>query len=45
MIRRTISYKESKIILCVYKTLVRQHAEYGIARVFGTLNTGRTENC
>ena len=28
MIRRTISYKEPKIILSLYKTLVRPHVEY-----------------
>ena len=28
MIRRTISYKEPKIMLSLYKTLVRPHVEY-----------------
>jgi len=28
MIRRTISYKEPKIMLSLYKTLVKPHAEY-----------------
>ena len=28
MIRRTISYKEPRIMLSLYKTLVRPHVEY-----------------
>jgi len=28
MIRRTITYKETKIMLSLYKTLVRPHVEY-----------------
>ena len=28
MIKRTISYKEPRIILSLYKTLVRPHVEY-----------------
>jgi len=28
MIKRTISYKEPKIMLSLYKTLVRPHVEY-----------------
>ena len=29
MTKRTISYKEPKIMLNLYKTLVRPHVEYG----------------
>jgi len=45
MIRRTISYKEPKIMLSLYKTLVRPHVEYCSCAWNPHYYTGRTSNC
>jgi len=44
MIRRTIAYKEPRIMLSLYKTLVRPHVEY-TAAVRGIRLIRRTRNC
>jgi len=43
MIKRTIRFKDARIMLSLYKTLVRPHVEY--CQVHGVLITRRTRNC